>query len=144
MKYNQFIEKLNEASLNIHKDGFNFYTGYESIPNTKWFLQKKEEIGGVSGGSCWDDSAPRPYSRTPDVENLNFDKEILSILEVLPEANSLNFISGAKLVRRINDKVKKDEKTDYEYYGNRTDYIILTLKLYDIYEILSEQFKWEE
>ena len=79
------------------------------------------ETGGYSGGSCWDDSDPQPYSE--DVPKDRF-KVLDLVLEVLfPEIKYLQY-------KQIEELIHDNEETEYEYYGNSTDwkceYIILS------------------
>ena len=79
------------------------------------------ETGGYSGGSCWDDSNPEYYSE--DVPKDRF-KVLDLVLEVLfPDIKYLQY-------KQIEELIHDNEETEYEYYGNSTDwkceYIILS------------------
>lgn len=73
------------------------------------------ETGGVSGGSCWDSSNPQPY--TSDEPKPKFKVLDLVLRELKPDLTYLQF-------REIEDLVHTNEETEYEYYGNSTDYRI--------------------
>ncbi len=68
--------------------------------------------GGVSGGSCWEDSNPLPYTneKEPDFIALN---------ETIKELNiSLTFNQYEVIKNLIQYKIDSEA----EYYGNSTDY----------------------
>ena len=79
------------------------------------------ETGGYSGGSCWGDRNPEYYSE--DVPKDRF-KVLDLVLEVLfPDIKYLQY-------KQIEELIHDNEETEYEYYGNSTDwkceYIILS------------------
>jgi hypothetical protein len=79
------------------------------------------ESGGYSGGSCWDDSDPQPYERDAPKDKMKVLDLVLK--ELKPEITFLQF-------REIEKLIHTNEETEYEYYGNSTDfkieYIILS------------------
>ncbi len=81
--------------------------------------------GEVSGGSCWDSSNPRYYPS--DNGKPKFEALDLVLKELMPSISFLQF-------REIENLVKKDDTTEYEYYGNRRDFDIE-------YIVLSELIK---
>lgn len=83
------------------------------------------EAGGVSGGSCWDTSSPQPYS-----SNEPF-KEWLDII-LMKYAPDLTFLEYKEIGR--NSRIR--EETEYEYYGNYTNYEIKEMSLKWLYEYL--------
>lgn len=92
------------------------------------FLSIEHNIGGVSGGSCWEDSDPKEYfniDKRPDFESLY---KLLE--ELVPNISFLN-------VRKIeNELVKEFDYTDYEYYGNSTTNNVRYICLDDLYDFL--------
>jgi hypothetical protein len=91
---------------------------------------RSEESGGVSGGSCWDDSDPQPYSVT--IEDPGIGKAIDGFLEkYFPSIPFLTY-------RALMSRVVSSGYTDYEYYGNHTDYQIWSLTFEDVWEVLQE------
>jgi hypothetical protein len=95
-------------------------------------LVHKYETGGVSGGSCWDSSNPQPYT----VSRPDSEFEILDFL--LSKLNPrISFLEYKELEKQIN----QEDKTDYEYYGNRTEYVVLSLPLQVIYDHIKSS--WE-
>lgn len=81
------------------------------------------QTGGVSGGSCWEDSDPQEFSygNSADV-SLILDKIVSEICLIIdPNMSLKNYIS-------IKDDIFIiDNYSIGEYYGNRTDYIVLLL-----------------
>lgn len=80
------------------------------------------ETGGVSGGSCWDDSDPRPYFRgdKPDFKVLD-----LVLQELMPNISYLQY-------KQLENLIQSSEKTEWEYYGNQTDFGIQYIPLADL------------
>lgn len=75
--------------------------------------------GGWSGGSCWDDSNPQPFERNKP----NFEVLDLVLKEIAPNVTYLQYKDIEKLIHT-------NSETEYEYYGNSSDfsveYIILS------------------
>ena len=92
-------------------------------------LLKTWETGGVSGGSCWESSNPKPYYNSatePDWYTLD---KILE--EFCPSISYLQY-------KKLAAKEKHKTYTEYEYYGNNTEYEVKYLYLQDIYDVLVE------
>jgi hypothetical protein len=83
---------------------------------------KVQELGGVSGGSCWDHSDPQPYHCNDEFEfNVDFLFE-----------NGIDILFSKYLkVKKLYQNVEYSEN---EYYGNYTDYRIHYVYLEDLYE----------
>lgn len=79
------------------------------------------ETGGYSGGSCWDYSDPRPYTEEPPRDRFKVLELVLEKLK--PDITFLQY-------KKIEEMIHSNEETEYEYYGNSTDwkveYIILS------------------
>lgn len=91
------------------------------------------ETGGVSGGSCWESSNPQPYSCSdPEPEFELLDKLIEYFFP------NIGFI---QYKRACQELIEHDEKTDYEWYGNHTDYAIKKVNLKKLHEKFLE---WQE
>lgn len=89
------------------------------------------ETGGVSGGSCWDSSNPQPYKNKkgkPTFEVLD-----LVLKELMPTISFLQFREIEKLIHTASD-------SQYEYYGNCTDFDIEYIVLSELISTL-ETFK---
>lgn len=89
-------------------------------------IYRRYETGGYSGGSCWDDSDPQPYVADPPEPWKVFD----FVFEVIkPDISYLQF-------RKIENSVKRLSDSEWEYYGNSTDYEIEYIPLSEVYKIL--------
>ena len=82
------------------------------------------ETGGYSGGSCWDDSDPRPYSKDTPKDKMKVLDLVLK--EIKPDITFLQF-------REIEKLIKTNSETEYEYYGNCTDFEIEYIILSELY-----------
>lgn len=89
------------------------------------------ETGGTSGGSCWDDSDPRPYSTNALPEELT-DLDI--ILEHFKP--DLTFLQYRKLT---NSLIKISSRHESEYYGNGTDYSSRFIIIDHLYKYLNDE-----
>ena len=87
------------------------------------------ETGGYSGGSCWDDSDPQPYSEEPPKDRMKVLELVLKVLK--PQISFLEY-------RMIEGLIHDNSETEYEYYGNSTDWKIEYIKLSDLYEALAK------
>lgn len=102
----------------------------------------KTETGGVNGGSCWEWSNPQPYEtgRTVEYSDLsNFIEHIL--LSIFGRGHA--FADIPKLMEKFNKLgypyVKEDDYTDYEYYGNYTEYRWYEISLWNLYQFLAKE-----
>jgi hypothetical protein len=121
LEYSHYKEK--NARYNCRED-------YEKVDEIR--LTHKYEVGGISGGSCWDDSDPQPYTVSrPDNEFEIFDF-LLSKLN--PRISFLEY-------KKLEKQIKQEEITDREYYGNCTEYVILSIPLQVIYDNVKSS--WE-
>mgnify|MGYP006935470136 CR=1 FL=1 len=121
MKYEEFLEKIKEiVGEYSYRDGGGLKLtkyegrGYAAKEYDCPHLFVQWETGGVSGGSCWDSSNPQPYTTSnPEGELQCLDK----ILEYF--VPNLSFLQYRIL---YNSLVERESRTEYEYYGNSTDY----------------------
>ena len=108
-------------------DGYHYS---QDEKDTTLYLVNVVNTGGISGGSCWDDSCPTPYSTG---EGLG---EFLGLNDVLttfyPKVTLLEYKS-------LLSKVTMDTHTEYEYYGNAMDYAYNAISLESIYEFLVDK-----
>lgn len=102
---------------------------YRSTPDGDLYLVHKVQTGGVSGGSCWDDSNPQPYSTG---HSLGRFRGLSTIVRAL--APGINFLEYEDLL----DRVETDTESHYEYYGNSTEYACQFIKLEDLWGFLSQ------
>ena len=87
------------------------------------------ESGGVSGGSCWDDSNPTGYSCNYTLPDLT-SRVIEIIGEFFPD------VTLVKYTKHCTNLVRKGEHTAYEYYGNCTAYKSLYVTVESLYKSL--------
>jgi len=117
--YDGFIKLLNDNGV---------YTG-KTVNHFKWYqssdyVYTSERVGGLSGGSCWGGN-PQPFEgEQPSYEDFH------KIVDILFEGED-----EAELIKRCDEiyaMVQEEEYSNYEYYGNRSDYkyLILDLKSY--------------
>ena len=89
------------------------------------------ETGGVSGGSCWEDSNPSGYST--DLEYSYRNGRLYKLLvEYYPNISFINFNEI------ISTCVKHERKSENEYYGNCTDYAIYKIDVYALKSFLDK------
>lgn len=88
----------------------------------------KANVGGTSGGSCWDTSNPTRYTNS----NVNVDLTdvLVDIISYFDE--HISMIAFMKIQRLA----KQFEYTQYEYYGNSDDYVSKYILVKDLYEAL--------
>ena len=122
------IERPSEMGEQVSRD---YYSNKKDVNfkdiylNFVWIVH---ETGGVSGGSCWDDSDPQYYSTDYDMpEFVAFDEVLTKVVPNLPYLHYKAICSQF---------VKELDYTDHEYYGNHTDYEIKYVSLCDLYTYL--------
>lgn len=101
----------------------------EKFSDDHEFLWIRYSPGGVSGGSCWEDSNPQGYTSS---EELDFSV-IDNILEVVNP--TITYLQYKKLISN-NDIFIHYEETKREYYGNCTDYKGYFISLRGLYDYL--------
>lgn len=117
-------------------------TDYQMSKKIKYFNDRKIEyktidvfgheieIGGVAGGSCWDDGSSDPhYSYTRDEKF-----EGIKVLEDICELINISFMDYKKLQKNI----LTDTYNVSEYYGNYRTMCIYYIKLDDVFSLLSK------
>jgi len=96
-------------------------------------LQMKWQTGGVSGGSCWDTGEDDPhYSYSSDHNPQGFSSLDQLIIELVPDFPLSKYQS-------IIGLVQEDFDTEYEYYGNHTDYAIKRIDLSKLLDFLEKE-----
>lgn len=129
MTYNEFLDLIKHHTTIYSERVINYY----SKDDTPYCFYEKGDIGGVSGGSCWSSSNPEPYTRPEGYEEVkeDFEKVFDAILcEVCP---SISFLQYKNI---YNKCVETSSSTNYEYYGNSTNYHIIYCKVKDFYDTL--------
>ena len=85
------------------------------------------ESGGVSGGSCWDSSNPQSYTKDAPKDKMKVLDLVLKAVK--PDITFLQF-------REIEKMVHTNSETEYEYYGNSTEFEIEYIVLSELYAFL--------
>lgn len=97
-------------------------------------------MGGISGGSCYDDGdAEHHYdsaNTTPEDFRIEKFYEILEL--VAPE---INYLTVSRFEAHI---IKSESFSRNEYYGNSSDYVIFTINLLELFNRIKETkyFLW--
>lgn len=130
MELNQSqIDKINKAC----SDNYNANQGVYFQPNgvpvriKELVIYTRYETGGVSGGSCWDSSDPRPYTEEPPKNKFKVLDMVLK--ELMPNITYLQF-------KEIDSLIHSEEESEREYYGNHTDYKVEYIVLSELYKLL--------
>ena len=124
------IEKINKEAPNEWQENEQgIFTEPFGIPDEikEPVVYMRWKIGEVSGGSCWDSSNPQYYgndSGCPDFKVLD-----LVIKEINPNISYLKY-------KEIEELIQSSEETEYEYYGNRTDFEMKFVILSELIEKL--------
>lgn len=87
------------------------------------------EIGGYSGGNCWDNSEPTYSSKTAPKDKMKVLDLVLK--ELNPNITLLQF-------REIEKLIHTNKETEYEYYGNSTNWEVEYIILSDLYKYLEQ------
>lgn len=140
MKIEEFIDTLKGLNVTIkdrvtiknrwNEEITNFLHPKSNNATEDSFIYAQHEIGGVSGGSCWDSSNPQPY--TTDEKDPELDNELDLIFKSV--CRNISYLA----YKEVQNKVSEDYETETEYYGNRTEYKIYFLKIRDLYDTLVE------
>lgn len=124
------IKKINKLAPNdwqINEQGI--FTQPNGIPvHIKTpVIYMRWRTGGVSGGSCWESSNPQHYTCSGDKPK--FEVLDLVLKEIAPNISYLQF-------REIEKLIHTNSETEYEYYGNCTEFDIEYIILSDLIRML--------
>lgn len=126
------IEKINsDAPMEWQENEQGIFSEPNGIPdNVKGLVvYMRWMTGGIGGGSCWDDSDPQPF--ISDNENPSFIVLDLVLKELCPKISYLDF-------RKIDDLIKCDENTEWEYYGNCSEFSIKYIVLSELIALIEQ------
>lgn len=113
------LSALSKGAFPVIKDPENIQSFY-----------RVASCGGVSGGSCWDSSNPKPYSS--EIPDPGIGPALDDFLEEhFPDIRLLAY-------RRLVRAVREHEYTEREYYGNCTDYKVWELTFEDAWAVLED------
>lgn len=87
------------------------------------------ETGGYSGGNCHDDTEPQPYTEEPP-------KDRFKVLDLVLEKLKPNITPVQ--YKKIEEMIHDNEETEFEYYGNSTDWKVEYIILSELETFLSE------
>lgn len=123
------IEKINDSLPYISGMDQGIFTEPYGIPYhiKEPVIYCRYETGGYSGGSCWDDSDPRPYSSDAPKDKMKVLDLVLA--ELYPRISYLEF-------KEIQALVHTNSETEFEYYGNSTDWEIEYIVLSELIDLL--------
>ena len=121
MSKTEFVEKYGET--------YSEYGYYRNKEEINGCIFHRYETGGVSGGSCWDDSDPQEYHVSKQDNEFRKLDDLLS--DVVPKLSFLEY-------KKINRLVKHNSEEDTEYYGNCTYYSVEYIMLDVLYDTLTE------
>lgn len=147
MDYSEFINIVKKyTSLesknklqDITESDFRYsYKKKNSMDEADFFFYNEEYTGGITGGSCWDssDSVHSHYTNESGAIDAikGFDEIFDNILtETCP---NITFIQYKNI---YNDVIKTATRTEYEYYGNTSDYLCVYCEVHQMYEALVQK-----
>lgn len=85
--------------------------------------------GGMCGGNCWGDSADSEVTPEPEPD--------LPLLDELLDAVAPR-LTVRQYKQLLSDVVHRDDRSEYEYYGNYTRYGIKRVSFNTVYLTLKE------
>jgi hypothetical protein len=88
--------------------------------------------GGISGGSCWDDSKEDNHYATRGESEPEFTSLDNILDEICP---NITYLQYKKLITKV---IEEDSYIQNEYYGNSSHYSYKTVLLKDLYDTLKE------
>lgn len=133
--YQEAVEYLGMQPSKEYKKSYSRYYSPNEAEKTQLkkflsqFLIESVYTGGYTGGNCWDDTDPYFESSGDKVEFAVLDK---FLAEVAPSITFLKY-------KGISELIKENERTEYEYYGNTSDYKIFYIDLNELYDYLSDE-----
>jgi len=128
-KFTDFItdtQKTNEYTITHHKLRDNFIGKYIT----------EVEIGGSSGGNCWNDDPSNAYSVDSSERADRLSENIISHFQYF--LKDIGFVTDLQVTaqRLADDMVYSpfDEYSNNEYYGNYTTYGLFSVDLRDVFK----------
>lgn len=131
MTYEEFIKKIKQEGVDYQ--AYLPSEDYSDEGDLKYIVDMVE-TGGHSGGSCWEDSNPMVYSTSNSLGR--FENLSKVVRATMPDISFMEY-------EGVLDLVKRDDHTDYEYYGNSTQYACQYVELKELYLYLSDIGKWK-
>ena len=139
MNYEKFLDRVQSIGISLPKKKAKKISAwdraeYSPYRNVQWYngvlaLTNSWSTGGMTGGNCWNDDSPRSYtSDEKEPEWITLDE----ILEYF--CPDISYLKHKKLM----SLAQYETWTEYEYYGNCTDYAMKVLPLETLWKFLSE------
>jgi hypothetical protein len=85
--------------------------------------------GGMCGGNCWGDNADSEVSAEAEPELTKLDE----LLELVAPRMTIK-----QYKKLLADVVQRDDRSDYEYYGNYTTYGVKRVQFDTLYQALQD------
>ena len=126
MTWDEFYSKVSQK--------FSYTGKWGRKTETHWFgdtnyYSVEWRTGGMSGGNCWGDE-PSYSVDADEVPEMTMLDEFLE--EICPE---ITFLQYKRVMREL---IESDSRTEYEYYGNHTNYGIRRVNFRKLYDRLVE------
>lgn len=126
MTWDEFYSKVSQKFSYTEKWGRKtetYWHGDADHYSVEW------RTGGMSGGNCWGDQ-PSYSVDADEVPEMTMLDEFLE--EICPE---ITFLEYKRVMREL---IESDSRTEYEYYGNHTNYGIRRVNFRKLYDRLVE------
>lgn len=122
--YDEFIQTVIKCTKD-HRDVSEWDIRENGLIEIRWI------VGGMEGGSCWNDGANERISPEPA-------KTIDSVMDLIFEAvcPDIKFMMYRRIMRELECEPTKDTANDY--YGNYTEYHKITVDLGRLYDLMIE------
>ncbi len=120
--YEELIKTVNDKCREFNWENQGIFREPYGIPVhiKEPVIYMRYETGGIVGGSCWDDSDPQSYHNPEPTPH--FHALVAVLTELKPNLTFLQF-------RAIEGMIQTNGKTEYEYYGNCTDWMVMYIPL---------------
>lgn len=142
MNYEDFVELCQEAQDECKYSGFagQYWEPGEKFDSYSYAKIQKKDVfwftyvsGGSDGGNCWEGVSTRFDKSRPNIE---FANVLIKVLETYKPDISL--IQYKLLESAFKDRIEYSTDSEFEYYGNFTDYNIEYISFEAVYAILKD------
>lgn len=121
------IKEINSKVADSWNEGVYTEPNHMPVHIKEPVIYMRWSSGGVSGGSCWDDSDPQPY----DNDKPKFTVLDLVLKKLKPDISYLDY-------KKVEELICDNQDTEYEYYGNCTNYTVEYITLSSLYKLLEK------
>lgn len=122
------IRAINEKSP--YNQGIFFQPNHVPVSIKEHVIYKRTYVGGLSGGNCWDDTVPT-YKKSYEGDSGEFEVLDLVLEELKPDITYLQ-------VKKIMKLLHTNTETEWEYYGNSSEYLVKYIILSELEKALKE------